>query len=93
MHAPACAWADLLHSLTAHAPWRCTQPRAWAQRNYRFFMAFLIVTTALDALVHAFCWVRLVYITQHGDHPSFGTACKREPAALALIAYTFFAFG
>ena len=56
-------------------------------------MAFLLVTTVLDALVHAFCWVRLVWITQHDDHPSFGEAIKREPAAIALIAYTFFAFG
>ena len=56
-------------------------------------MAFLVVTTLLDGLVHAFCWVRLVYITQHGDMPGFGEAIKREPAAIALIAYTFFAFG
>ena len=71
------------------------------QRNYRFFMAFLLVTTGLDLMVHAFCWVRLVTITNRADvgpggtltYPSFGQAIQREPAAMALIAYTFFAFG
>ena len=76
-----CTWSEVLNLL------------ACVQRNYRFFMAFLIVTTVLDALVHAFCWVRLVYITQHDDQPGFGEAIKREPAAIALIAYSFFAFG
>ena len=56
-------------------------------------MSFLVITTALDLMVHAFCWVRLAYITQHDDHPSFGEAIRREPAAIALIAYTFCAFG
>lgn len=62
------------------------------QRNYRFFLAFLFVTTALDCLVFAFCWVRLVYITRHNDMPSFGTAIGREPANIVLIGYTFLAF-
>lgn len=62
------------------------------QRNYRFFLTFLFVTTALDCLVFAFCWARLAYITQHYDKPNLGVAISREPANIVLIAYTFLAF-
>ena len=62
------------------------------QRNYRYFLSFLFVTTALCCIVFAFCWVRLVYLTHHGSHPNLGGAIKQEPACIALIGYTFLAF-
>ena len=62
------------------------------QRNYRFFLSFLFVTTALDCLVFAFCWVRLAYLTDHGSRPSLAGAIRQEPANIVLISYTFLAF-
>ena len=62
------------------------------QRNYRFFLSFLLVTTVLDCIVFAFCWVRLVYLTQHGNRPNLGGAIKQEPACMAVLGYCFLAF-
>ena len=62
------------------------------QRNYRFFLSFLFVTTTLDCLVFAFCWVRLAYLTDHGSRPSLAGAIRQEPANIVLIGYTFLAF-
>jgi hypothetical protein len=63
-----------------------------AQRNYRFFLAFVFTTSVLDLWVHAWAWVRLVYICRHA-HVDLGTAIVQEPAAIALIGYTFLALG
>lgn len=61
------------------------------QRNYRFFLCFVMSTTVLDLYVHAWSWARLGYISTH-EHVSFGHAIREEPAAMALIGYTFLAF-
>ena len=64
-----------------------------AQRNYRFFLLFVLTTTALDVLVFVFAWLRLIWIMQHDPgQPSLGDAIAREPAAMFLVAFTFLAF-
>ena len=63
------------------------------QRNYRFFLAFVMTTSVLDVWVHAWCWVRLAWICHHDPaRPNLGGAIEQEPAAIALIAYTVLAF-
>ena len=62
-----------------------------AKRNYRFFLTFVFTTTLLDLMVFALCWARLLGPNSNGS-AGLGTSIVREPAALALICYTFLAF-
>lgn len=63
-----------------------------AQRNYRFFLAFVFTTSVLDGWVHGWCWARLAWICHHDpSHPSLAGAIAQEPAAIALVAYTLLA--
>jgi hypothetical protein len=68
-----------------------TEVHKWwlVQRNYRYFLAFLFTTTALDLLVLAFSIWRLVYL---GRDRGVGGAFAGEPAAVALAIFTFAAF-
>lgn len=72
---------------------RARAPRVRAQRNYRFFLLFILTTTALDVLVFVFAWLRLIWLVQHDPgQASLGDAIVREPAAMFLVAFTFLAF-
>ena len=70
---------------------RLTFFRVFLQRNYPFFLAFLALVTALDSIVFAFCWVRLVYLVNH-EEKTWKQAVKAEPANVALIIYSFVFF-
>ena len=67
---------------------------ASAQRNYRFFLSFVMVTTAYDLYIHAWCWVWLAHLSR-SLNISLGDAISHSydgPVALALICYTVLAF-
>ena len=64
------------------------------QRNYRFFLSFVFVTTAYDLYIHAWCWVWLAHLSSSLGI-SLGDAIQHSydgPIAMALICYTVFAF-
>ena len=65
-----------------------------AQRNYRFFLSFVLVTTVYDLYIHAWCWVWLAHLSD-SLHISISDAISHSydgPAAMALICYTILAF-
>lgn len=65
-----------------------------AQRNYRFFLSFVFVTTVYDLYIHAWCWVWLAHLS-NSLHISFSDAISHSydgPVAMALICYTILAF-
>ena len=71
-------------------PHGCVLP----QRNYRFFLSFVFVTTVYDLYIHAWCWVWLAHLSRSRGI-SFGDAIGTSyhgPCAMALICYTVLAF-
>ena len=65
-----------------------------AQRNYRFFLSFVFVTSAYDLYIHAWCWVWLAHLSSSLGI-SFADAISHSydgPIAMALICYTVLAF-
>ena len=67
---------------------------ALLQRNYRFFLSFVFVTTVYDLYIHAWCWVWLAHLSRSRGI-SFGDAIGfsyHGPCAMALICYTVLAF-